>query len=289
VVLGIVELAKRGLHGGVLIKKRRYWPKWILGKEIKAHFAEKEVGLVDCWNGNLNGQAVTVFCFKEPEYVMSIMSAYGTVNEEGVIKNGFSLTPTERSKFARFATQRSSTTTTNIGIWLTTTINNNNRMQPISIEETWKTSYWPNRVFAFILGVTGVNMQRAFEHFAGNAKQGNLEFRRELATEMIHNPDVPVKEDDHQSKERRCKKQKQVHRESQTLPRKCTFDAHEPTKLVATKIEYNQRKCVCGLARKRIYCKCTPGVRRCPECYADHRIGVVMANSRSELNSVTAL
>jgi hypothetical protein len=72
---------------------------------------------------------------------------------------------------------------------------------------------------AFILGVTGVNTQRAFEHFAGNAKQGNLEFRRELAGEMIHNPDVPVEEDDHQSKEKRCKKQKEVHRELQTLPR----------------------------------------------------------------------
>jgi hypothetical protein len=48
-----------------------------------------------------------------------------------------------------------------------------------------------------------------------------LEFRSELATEMIHNPDVPIEEDDHQSKERRCKKQKQVYYELQTLPRKC--------------------------------------------------------------------
>ena len=120
--------------------------------------------------------------------------------------------------------------------------NNNNQMEPILIEETWKTGYWPNPVFAFILGVTGVNTQRAFENFGGNAKQGNLEFRRELAREMIHNPDVPIEEDDHQTKERRCKKQKQVHCELQTLPRKCGFDDHKPTKLVATKIEYNQRK-----------------------------------------------
>jgi hypothetical protein len=110
-----------GLHGGALIKNLRYWPKWILGKEIKAHFAEKEVGPVDCWNGILDYQAVTVFCFKEPDYVISIMSAYGTVNEEGVKKKGFSLTPTERSKFTRFATQRSSTTTTYISMWLMTT------------------------------------------------------------------------------------------------------------------------------------------------------------------------
>jgi hypothetical protein len=41
---GIVKLAQKGLHGGALIKKRQYWPKWILGKAIKAHFVEKQVG-----------------------------------------------------------------------------------------------------------------------------------------------------------------------------------------------------------------------------------------------------
>jgi hypothetical protein len=133
-------------------------------------------------------------------------------------------------------------------------------------------------------------MQRAFENFGGNAKQGNLEFRRELATEMIHNPDIPVEEDDHQTEERRCEKQKQVHCELQTLPRKCAFDVHEPTKLVATtKTEYNQRKCVCGISRMRTYCKSTPGVHRCPECYTDHLIEVAIAKGRSELNSVEGL
>jgi hypothetical protein len=287
VLSGIVELAKRGLHGGALIKKRRYWPKWILGEEIKAHFAEKEVGSVDCWNGNLNDQVVTVFCFKEPDYVMSIMSAYGTVNEEGLVKKRIFTDDDGKEQVRTFC--YTEVFHNHYQYRHVVDDNNNNRMQPISIEETWKTSYWPNRVFAFILGVTGVNTQRAFEHFAGNAKQGNLEFRRELATEMIHNPDVPIGEEDHQSKERSCKKQKQVHCELQTLPRKCAFDAHEPTKLVATKTEYNQRKCVCGLARTRTYCKCTPGVHRCPECYADHRIEVAMANGRSELNSVAAL
>jgi hypothetical protein len=58
------------------------WPIWIFGESIKAHFAEKQVGEVDCWNGVLNDQPKTVFCFKDPDYVMSIMSTYGTVNEE---------------------------------------------------------------------------------------------------------------------------------------------------------------------------------------------------------------
>lgn len=124
---------------------------------------------------------------------------------------------------------------------------------------------------------------------SSNAKQVNLEFRRELATEMIHNPEVPEYEDDRQSKERRCKKQKQVHCELLTLPRKCAFDAHEPTKLVKRKTEYNQRKCLCGRTRTRTYCKCSPGTHRCPECYADHRIEVAMANGRPVLDPVIEL
>jgi hypothetical protein len=111
---GIMELAKRGLHGGALINNRRYWPKWILGEIIKAHFAEKQVGEVDCWNDILNDQHVTVFCFKEPEYVMSIMSTYGTVNEEGELKNEFSRIPVEMSKYIPSNMQSSSTTTINV-------------------------------------------------------------------------------------------------------------------------------------------------------------------------------
>jgi hypothetical protein len=69
--------------------------------------------------------------------------------------------------------------------------NNNIRMQPVSIEETWKTSCWPHRVHAFILGVTVVNTQRAYENFGPHAKQSNLDFRRELVNEIIHNPGIP--------------------------------------------------------------------------------------------------
>jgi hypothetical protein len=112
VLSGIVELAKSGLRDGALIKKHCYWPKWIFGKEIKAHFAEKEVLLVDCWNGNLDAQAVAVFCFKEPDYVMFIMSAYGTVDEEAAVKKTIfnDANRNEQVRCTLCYTQRSSTT-----------------------------------------------------------------------------------------------------------------------------------------------------------------------------------
>jgi hypothetical protein len=276
---GIVELAKRGLHGGDLIKKRQYWPKGILGESIKAHFAEKQVGGFDCWNGVLNDPPVTVFCFKEPDYVMSIMSTYGTVNEEGGLKKRIFTDADGNEQVRTF--RYTEVFHNHYQYRHVVDDNNNSRMEPLSIEETWKISYWPNRVFAFVLGVTGVNTQRAYEYFGRHAKQGNLEFRRELAWELIYNPEVPVEEKRRKSRERSCKKTKQHHCELTTLPKKCAFDAHEPTKFVARTAQYKQRKCVCGKARTRTYCICSPSVHRCPECYVDHRIEVAMANNGS--------
>jgi hypothetical protein len=114
----------------------------------------------------------------------------------------------------------------------------------------------------------------------GHAKQGNLEFRRELAWEMIYNPEVPVEEEYHQAKERSCKKMKLGHCELMTLRKKCAFYGHEPTKCVTTTAQYNRRKCVCGKARTRTYCICSPVVHKWPECYADRRIEVAMATNR---------
>ena len=40
VLKGLVELGKVGLFASALIKKRRYWPKYIRGEEIKEHFKD---------------------------------------------------------------------------------------------------------------------------------------------------------------------------------------------------------------------------------------------------------
>ena len=48
VLKGIIELRKK-VFASALIKKRRYWPKFIRGDDIKAHFDNKEVGETDSW------------------------------------------------------------------------------------------------------------------------------------------------------------------------------------------------------------------------------------------------
>ena len=83
VLQGIVELKKRGVYAAALIKKRRYCPKYIRGDKIKAWFKGKQVGTADSWKGKLDGIPFHVFCMKEPDYVMSLMSTYGTNERRG--------------------------------------------------------------------------------------------------------------------------------------------------------------------------------------------------------------
>ena len=40
VLKGIIELCKKGMFAYALIKKRRYWLKFVRGEEIKAHFVD---------------------------------------------------------------------------------------------------------------------------------------------------------------------------------------------------------------------------------------------------------
>ena len=63
-----------------LIKKRRYWPKFSKGDDVKAHFADREVGAVDAWPGQLYVINFHVSCMKEPDYVMSLVTVYITTD-----------------------------------------------------------------------------------------------------------------------------------------------------------------------------------------------------------------
>ena len=56
-----------------------------------------------------------------------------------------------------------------------------------SLEETWNTTRWENRVFAFISAISEVNAYLAMRYF-GELNITQLEFQKKLAFELIHNP-----------------------------------------------------------------------------------------------------
>ena len=152
---------------------------------------------------------------------------------------------------------------------------NANRMQPIALEKTWKTSWWPDRVFAFFLGSTIVNAQRGYEHFGKNPTEEVLQFRRRLAKELIFNPWVPNSADILQEEpDRAAKRARVLGCKLVTIPKYFEFRG---TELVASRSTYNQRVCSCRAARTRTYCRCTPGTYLCVECYARHCVSLSTA------------
>ena len=51
-----------------------------------------------------------------------------------------------------------------------------------------------------------------------------------------------------------------------------TYKKFKNLRIVKCKLKYQKWQCKCKAARVRSYCKCSPSVIRCVECYATHRI-----------------
>ena len=86
VLKAIVELQKKGIFAAALIKKHRYWPKFVPGDAIISHFVGMEIGESDALQGELDGIKFHLVAMKEPDYVMMFMTTYGTLGEVGDVK-----------------------------------------------------------------------------------------------------------------------------------------------------------------------------------------------------------
>ena len=184
VLQGLVELKRLGVFAHALIKKRRYWPKHVKGDDIIQHFANKEVGSADALQGQLDGVPVYIYGMKDPDYTMMLMATYGTLAEQGDKKtrnfmDGGSKV-VKKFKYPKVVYNH---------YQFRDVIDNNNsmRMSPISMEETWMTSRWANRVFCFLLAVTVVNIQNAGCYFLNLMKVDALKACKLITEQLIHN------------------------------------------------------------------------------------------------------
>ena len=83
VLQAIVELRKAGVFSSAMIKKRRYWPRYVKGEQIKEHFAGKEAGAFDAMKGKLQNTDFYIYGMKEPDYVLLFMTTYGREGRQG--------------------------------------------------------------------------------------------------------------------------------------------------------------------------------------------------------------
>ena len=165
-------------------KKRQYWPKHLPGDNVIAHFTGKQVGDADAIRGELDGIPFHIFAMKEPDYTMQIMSTYGTLERKGIEK---------KRHWMEGGTKHVTTfcypeVVHNHYAFHDMIDNHNSQpMHPISLEETWMTTRWPNHVFCFLLAVSVVNVQNAGEYFCALQKVDALSARKLIAQQLIDN------------------------------------------------------------------------------------------------------
>ena len=189
VLEGLVELRKMGVYASALIKKRRDWPKHLPGDEIDEYFKKKKVGEGDSLHGTLNEVPYDLFCMKEPDYTMKIMSTYGRlIISEGqrISKRVFTKDGNKQKIDFKYAEPFAN----HFDYHHIVDDHNNLRNQTPSIEETWRAHRWANRVFAFLLAVTEINCYLSFIFFVwrGEERLKIQEFRTKLAWSLIDNP-----------------------------------------------------------------------------------------------------
>ena len=184
VLKALVELMKKGVFAHALIKKRHYWPRHVPGDDIIVHFTNEEVGKADAIKGVLDDIPFYLFVMKEPDYVMQIMSTYGTLGNLGQEKTRH-FTINGACQVVKFCYPE---VVHNHHAYRDVIDNHNSqRMHPISMEEMWMTARWPNHVFCFLLAVTMVNVQNAGVYFYHLPKVDSLFARKLIAQQLIEN------------------------------------------------------------------------------------------------------
>ncbi len=276
VLKAIVALKKKGVFAGALIKKRRYWPTHVPGQHILEYFNDRIVGSVDAVSGLLDDVKYTIWCMKEPDYVMQIMATGGALCTVGgkevkqVYTDSNNQVKTTSFHYAKpfewhFRYRHA------------VDDHNNLRHAVPSIEGTFLTSRLPLRVFSFLVAVTEINAYLIVKYFIYKNDPKNLpkllNFRRELAWQMI---------------ESFCD-----HSEPQQDEGAASRDAYEVHKhcpaphyaryyngrvwVLGARDKYQQYKCR-GIGCKKCtcsYCACTPAVWLCCHCHVKHCIDCV--------------
>jgi hypothetical protein len=150
VLKALIELRKVGVYAAAVIKKHRYWPKYIDGDAVAAHFEGKDIGSFDVLPGKLEDIPFGIFAMKEPDYVMSLMATYGT--DDKIESSNATRTIITNNRQSTVSFKYTELYYNHFTYRNAVDAHNQLRHQPISLETTWQTHRWANRVFAFEVG-----------------------------------------------------------------------------------------------------------------------------------------
>ena len=276
VLQGLIELRKVGVFSSAVIKKRRYWPKHVPGDIMDERMKDKPLGACDSIKGIMDEVPYNLFCMKDKDFVMKLMSTYGgLVETRGQEKTWrwFKANRAGGNSILRFF--RYKEPFANHYKYRHCVDDHNNLRHSIpSIEGSIKTHRWELRVFCFILAISEVNTFLALKNFVWcNDKFMTLhQFRRKLAMALINNEHI--RKDVHGNMVRSRRKRRNIGDTEHVL---CSAPPHAKKFFtrkwdLSCKAKYQQYQCrVKGCTQKtRTYCKCSPGEWMCKSCHPEH-------------------
>ena len=265
----LIQLRRNGVFGLIMVKKRKYWPKFIDGEAIKQHMANKPVGSVDSLPGQKDNQRFHIFAMKDPDYVTILMSTFGAlrpVEGEGARATRRVRDPDGQIQTVEF--QYHEPFYYYFRCRGSVDCHNAKRHKPISLEETWHTVKWILRVFAFVIAVCEINTYIvAVKKFNIMEEVIVLDLRKLLAEALINNTY------DGRASARVGKRQDadDTGHGIRTAPKFLTL-FRNGCWIQNSKLKYPQ--CMCrhpGCRRKiRTYCLCDPGFFLCSEHVGYH-------------------
>ncbi|KAL7525460.1 hypothetical protein ACHAXR_001013, partial [Thalassiosira sp. AJA248-18] len=181
VTVGILHLHDLGVYGQSLIKKRKYWPKHVPGKQIDDYFEGKELGFTKTLRQEIDGIPFNVHCTRDDRYVTKMMSTHGLLEEVADHKtyrqkDGVNVTFNYVEYLSRHNRSKH---------WVDDV--NNRRHDPIGLEQVWHTKWWPTRQFTFVCSVAEANAVQCRARARKETPTPQLDFRRALAIKMMTN------------------------------------------------------------------------------------------------------
>ena len=243
-------------------KKRGNWPRGVPGDAIDSYFEDLPLGHCETLVTEHDNVEFRLHCCRDSKYVLKIMSTHGVLDEnqdhptwrlvDGEWKTFKYAKPFSRHNRAKH--------------WVDD--HNNRRHDPIGLEEVWATKWWPMRQFTFLCSVAEVNACHSLARGKREQTMPQLEFRRQLAQELLHNTlDVPQVLPQAVVAARR--RSNTVH----ALKKRSREEGNRnPATRRFRKVDtvYLKLKCHgCG-TKIRTYCSCNPSTPMCAVCFGLH-------------------
>ena len=207
------------------------------------------------------GELFYVQCLKEPDYIMMLVSTYVTLERATDGRKHFRRwTENENRNEADFFYPE--VVSNHYKCRDSVENHNTQQMFPIALEEVMKTSRWALRILQFVLAITEVNTKLTLENLFNKGFIPQLDFRRELAQELISCYGYLVSA--------LPAKQKRKVPEGHVLTALEPYCNFKGTTIVDMKNRAVQRKFFCQQKRCNTYCICSPGTFYCNSCFIQH-------------------